>query len=149
MEDLHRLHRFIEAQSSATPIDYQSALKEINSGLKIHHWIWYVFPQLDGLVKTPSYNTSTFAIKTKDEALSYFQHPLLGARLVEISQALLRVNNKNITAIVGDTDATKIQSCMTLFDAITDKSVDVFRAILNKYYGDAKDEKTLSLLNMD
>lgn len=148
MEDIHRLHRFIEAQSKAEPIGYHSALKEINSGLKLHHWIWYIFPQLDGLVDEPSYNTAKYAIKTKDEALEYFQHPLLGSRLVEISQTLLSLNNKDITAIVGHTDANKIHSCMTLFDAITDESVGVFNAVLNKYYEGAKDEKTLSLLNL-
>lgn len=147
MDDSYQLNRFIEAQSVGEPIDYQTALKEIVAGLKIHHWIWYIFPQLDGLVNTPSYKTFKYSIKSKEEALAYFYHPILGARLVEISQAILSLDSDNIRAIVGETDTTKIKSCMTLFDAITDENTDVFSAVLDKYYQGEKDEKTLNLLN--
>jgi uncharacterized protein (DUF1810 family) len=149
MNDHSNLNRFINAQESGENIDFETALSEIKKGKKTNHWIWYVFPQLEGLVEKPSYNTLKFSIKTREEAFTYFHHPILGVRLKVICQALLELNNQNIESIVGYSDYKKIKSCMTLFDEVTDASVTIFKDILDKYYGGSKDEKTLSLINMD
>jgi uncharacterized protein (DUF1810 family) len=86
------LQRFLNEQDK----DYQTALNEIKSGLKKTHWIWYIFPQLDGLVAKPSENTRKFSIKNAAEAIAYYKHPILQSRLLEITKELLAHKEKNI-----------------------------------------------------
>jgi len=135
------LQRFIDAQQS----DYATALAEIRSGRKRSHWMWYVFPQLLGLGYT---STSVFyAIKNLDEAAAYLQHPVLGPRLIEISNALLAPDGKDANEIFGSTDAMKLRSSMTLFSLVPGAS-GTFQAVLDKFFNGLKDEKTLQLLNV-
>src|ERR1700704_3058383 len=113
------LKRFIEAQNA----DFSIALSEIKQGRKESHWIWYIFPQIQGLgfSETSKY----YAIKDLDEALEYLQHPVLGPRLIQICHTLLAGEEKNIHKIFGSPDDWKVQSSMTLFSTV-DNSDPVF-----------------------
>jgi uncharacterized protein (DUF1810 family) len=139
--DDHNLQRFIDAQRG----DYPTALAEIKSGRKRGHWMWYIFPQLMGLGYT---STSVFyGIKDLDEAAAYLQHPVLGVRLVEISNALLSIDGTDAHKIFGSPDDLKLRSSMTLFSLVPGAS-NVFQAVLDKFFQGRKDEKTLQLLNL-
>lgn len=134
------LDRFLVAQENS----YDNALREIRAGRKRSHWMWYIFPQLAGLGM--SYTAQLYAIKDLDEAREYISHPLLGARLVEISGALLELESSDATAVMGYPDDLKLRSCMTLFQLVSDSPV--FGRVLDKFYGGAKDTRTLSLLGL-
>lgn len=121
---------------------YPDALAEIRLGRKRTHWVWYIFPQLRGLGY--SHNAHFYGISGRDEARLYLQHPVLGARLREISRALLQHRGSAAVEILGSIDALKVCSSMTLFDAISPS--DVFAEVLNTFYGDSRCERTLSLL---
>lgn len=121
---------------------YPDALAEIRLGRKRTHWVWYIFPQLRGLGY--SHNAHFYGISGRDEALRYLQHPVLGARLREISRALLQHCGSAAVEILGSIDALKVCSSMTLFDAISPN--DVFAEVLSSFYGDSRCERTLSLL---
>jgi len=135
----HSLQRFINAQKSVYPV----ALGEIKSGRKRSHWMWFIFPQIQGLGFSAT--SKLYAIKDIDEAEAYLQHPVLGSRLIEISNVLLQLESKNAHSIFGSPDDIKLQSCMTLFSAIHN-SDEVFAAVLQKFYKGVKDENTLRLL---
>ena len=115
------MKRFIEAQER----DYEYALAEIRAGRKTSHWIWYIFPQVQGLGY--SYNSKYYAIKDINEARQYLQDEILGARLREITSALLAVQNRSALEILGHTDALKVKSCMTLFDHVCPN--DIFEQV--------------------
>lgn len=129
------LNRFLEAQQ----LDYPLALKEIKDGLKRGHWIWYIFPQIKGLGH--SYNSEFYGISSKEEAKAYLEHPVLGPRLREITQALLELNNKTADDILGYPDVLKVRSCMTLFDLVSPN--DIFNEVLYKYYEGQRCDKTI------
>jgi uncharacterized protein (DUF1810 family) len=139
MEDLKR---FLDAQKR----DYQTALSEIKRGRKQSHWMWYIFPQIAGLGFS---STSEFyAIKDLDEAEDYYAHPVLGERLVEISNALLEIEGKAANQIFGSPDDMKLKSSMTLFGSLDDTN-PVFRQVLDKYFDGEKDRRTLELLGQN
>jgi uncharacterized protein (DUF1810 family) len=133
------LQRFLDAQAT----DYQQALAEIRAGRKRSHWMWYIFPQIQGLGFSSI--SQRYAIQDAREAAAYLQHPVLGARLVEISQALLGLAGSNATSIMGSPDDLKLRSSMTLFGAVPGAS-PVFQQVLDKFFGGAPDAKTLQLL---
>lgn len=135
MEDLSRFHR---AQRGS----YADALEEIRAGRKRSHWIWYIFPQLQGLGFS---STSQFyALRDLDEARAYLADPVLRERLLEISGALLALPGSDPSAVMGYPDDLKLQSCMTLFE-LADPECPVFPAVLEKYYGGERDKRTLRL----
>ncbi|WP_420153757.1 DUF1810 domain-containing protein [Siphonobacter sp.] len=134
------LNRFIEAQEE----EYAQALSEIKRGRKRSHWMWYIFPQLKGLGS--SHMAQHYGIANRAEAEAYIQHPVLGPRLIEISQALLKLPTSNATAVMGSPDDLKLRSCMTLF-ATLDASDPVFQRVLDKFYQGEADAQTLRLLN--
>ena len=136
---MNHLQRFLDAQQR----DYQTALSEIKNGRKVSHWMWYIFPQIDGLGFSST--AKFYSIKDLTEAKNYFEHPVLGARLVEISEALLNIDGKTANQILGSPDDMKLKSSMTLFGAL-ENTDDVFQKVLDKYYDGAKDEKTLRLI---
>ncbi len=121
---------------------YEQALAEIRNGRKESHWIWYIFPQLRELGR--SYYALFYGICNRAEAETYLEHPLLGARLREISRALLQHKEKEAVAILGNIDAKKVCSCMTLFDAVSPG--DVFAEVLAAFYADKRCKLTLSIL---
>ncbi|RXM45533.1 DUF1810 domain-containing protein [Flavobacterium sp. YO64] len=133
------IERFMRAQENV----HRQALDEIKNGKKQSHWMWFVFPQIRGLGFT-DYNVY-FGLKDLDEAREFLRHPVLGKRLVEISQAVLELNGKTALEIFGKPDERKLRSCMTLFSRIADAD-PVFEKVLQKYYGGILDEKTISIL---
>lgn len=134
------LDRFLVAQEHS----YDTALREIRSGHKRSHWMWYIFPQIAGLGM--SYTAQLYAIKGIEEARQYIAHPVLGARLIEISNALLTLDCSDATAVMGYPDDLKLRSCMTLFVQVSDDPV--FDAVLAKFYGGTADARTLELLSL-
>ena len=134
------INRFLEAQETT----YQQALQEVKSGRKTSHWIWYIFPQIEGLGQ--SYASHYYGIEDIEEAKAYLQQPILKQRLLEISSALLEVEGKNSCEIFGTLDAIKVQSSMTLFH-ITNPEEEVFKQVLDKYYDGTLDENTIEKLN--
>lgn len=132
------IERFVQAQDEV----YSRALKEIESGMKRTHWMWFIFPQIKGL--GISMTSTFFSIKGLEEAKEFLYHPLLGRRLREITHALLDLKTDDPTEIFGSTDSTKLRSCMTLFDAVEPESV--FNRVLMKFFDGRRDEKTLMIL---
>ena len=133
------LSRFLKAQES----DYETALAEIRSGRKRSHWIWYIFPQLKGLgFSTLSYH---YGIDDIDEAKAYMKDPVLSARLIEISRALLTLDSSDPGRVMGFPDDLKLCSSMTLFHAAAPEE-PVFSQVLDKFFGGRGDEITLRLL---
>lgn len=137
--DICSLNRFLEAQK----IMYETALEEIKKGEKESHWIWYIFPQLRGLGYSPK--AYTYGIDGLEEAKAYLEHPVLSARLIEITEALLTHRGKDIEDIMGDIDALKLRSSMTLFAHISETN-SVFHRVLEVFYDSKMDEMTLGLL---
>ena len=120
------LERFLKAQS----FHYENALQEIADGRKRTHWIWFIFPQLAALGH--SANAKYYGISGLDEAKAYYEHPILHARLREITIALLQHRGESAVDILGEIDAVKVRSCMTLFDAVSPN--DIFREVLDAFY---------------
>lgn len=142
MEDKAKsLERFVEAQAFASV--YERALSEVKNGMKVGHWIWYIFPQVKGLGM--SYNSHYYGIGGLEEARAYLRHPLLGKRLREVTTALLELQGKSAEKVFGGLDAMKVRSCMTLFDEVAKD--DLFAQVLEKYYHGEKDELTMKMLN--
>jgi uncharacterized protein (DUF1810 family) len=137
--DSFKLQRFLDAQE---PV-YARALAEIRAGRKESHWMWFVFPQLDGLGSSPM--AERYAITSLDEARAYLAHPTLGPRLIEIAEAALSVNGRSASEIFGTPDDLKLRSCATLF-AEASPPGSVFERLLEKYHRGEKDEKTSRLL---
>lgn len=133
------LKRFVDAQET----DYPVALAEIKNGRKRSHWMWYVFPQIQGLGFS---ETSRFyAVRDINEAQEYLKHPVLGSRLISICDALLQLESNNATAIFGSPDDVKLKSSMTLFAALPGTD-PVFESVLEKYFDGSKDIKTLQII---
>lgn len=122
---------------------FDRALAEIKSGRKRSHWMWYIFPQIYGL--GDSYMSRFFAIKSLDEARAFIEDEYLGGNLREISNALLTLENNDARYVMGLPDNRKLRSCMTLFLHATDDN-EVFRAVLDKFFGGEEDEATLEIL---
>ena len=137
MENIEKtgLQRFIEAQNDS----YDQALKEIRNGRKLTHWIWYIFPQIKGLGF--SYNSEYYGITSLQEAKDYLENELLRKRLFKITESLLMHKGKDIESIMGDIDAMKLKSSMTLFDAVQPGSV--FGEVLDEFYGGERCRRTL------
>ncbi|MCU6770147.1 Uncharacterized conserved protein [uncultured Bacteroides sp.] len=129
------LQRFIEAQNDS----YDQALKEIINGRKLTHWIWYIFPQMKGLGF--SYNSEYYGVTSLQEARDYLENELLRKRLFEITESLLMHKGKDIESIMGDIDALKLKSSMTLFDAV--KPGSIFGEVLDGFYGGERCRRTL------
>ena len=140
------LQRFLDAQNNGWQgnSDYTTAMHEIQAGEKKTHWMWYVFPELQGLQKYDK-ATEYFAIRDLQEAQDYYAHPLLGQRLLAITQALLVLPMDDPMRIFGYIDAFKFRACMTLFHAAA-PGEQLFTAALNQYCMGMPDEETLELL---
>ena len=136
MEASFDLSRFTDAQRRS----YPTALREIRSGRKRTHWMWYIFPQLRGLGRSST--AEYYGIQSLDEAAAFLAHPVLGANLREISGALLALEGDNPTEIFGWPDDLKLRSSMTLFAAVSPEN-SVFHRVLDKYYGGRPDELTM------
>ncbi len=141
LDDPYNLRRFVLAQSE----DYQQALSEIRSGRKRTHWMWYVFPQIDGLAFSST--SQHYSIKSVEEAKAYLDHAVLGPRLLECAEAVIRVEGRSATEIFGSPDDLKLRSCATLFACVAAPG-SVFDRLLEKYYRGLRDDRTLRLLGI-
>ena len=136
---IYDLSRFLKAQER----DYETALAEIRSGRKRSHWIWYIFPQLKGLGFSSM--AEYYGIDGIDEARAYMKDPVLSARLIEISGALLTLRSSDPGSVMGYPDDLKLRSSMTLFRAAAPEE-PVFSQVLDKFFGGRGDDITLRLL---
>jgi uncharacterized protein (DUF1810 family) len=133
------LSRFVEAQD---PV-YDQVVEELRAGRKRSHWMWFVFPQIDGLAHSAT--AKRYAISGLDEARAYLAHDVLGPRLFECSQLIADIDGRSIEDILGYPDNLKLRSSMTLFAQASGVN-DVFTAVLHKYFDGEPDSRTLELL---
>lgn len=134
------LERFVSAQE----LNYETALSEIKCGRKRSHWIWYIFPQIQGL--GCSSVAQFYAIKDREEAIAYLKHPVLGKRLLEMSETLINLKEDNASEIMGYPDDLKLKSSMTLFYTVSEEKI--FKKVLDKFFSGELDARTLSILKL-
>jgi uncharacterized protein (DUF1810 family) len=139
--DPYDLNRFVQAQED----DYVLALAEIRSGQKRSHWMWYIFPQFDGLGHSST--SKRYSIKSVAEAEAYLRHPMLGPRLLECCEATLSVEEQSAREIFGSPDDLKLRSCATLFARVSPAG-SVFDLLLDKYFQGGRDDRTLRLMDV-
>ena len=140
-EDLFNLNRFVDAQR----LDYAVALDEITQGKKYSHWMWYIFPQIQGLGR--SHIAQKYAISNAVEARAYLTHPVLGVRLLECCEVLLNLDSDyTASEIFGFPDDLKLKSSMTLFASISEEG-SVFHQIIEHYFAGEFDSKTIEILS--
>lgn len=139
-DDPHNLRRFVEAQDSVM----EQVKEELRAGRKRTHWMWYVFPQMEGLGR--SQKSQYYGIASRAEAEAYLAHSILGPRLRECTRIVNDVEGRSANDIFGSPDDLKFRSSMTLFDAVSDDPTP-FRTALNQYYDGTPDPNTLELLN--
>jgi len=137
-QDPYDLQRFVDAQEHV----YERALSEIKSGRKRSHWMWFIFPQIDGL--GASSMSKRYAIRSVAEAKAYLAHPLLGPRLLESAEAALAVQTSSALDLFGSPDDMKLRSCATLFASVSSED-SVFSQLINKYFDGKPDDRTLQL----
>ena len=133
------LQRFVEAQN---PV-YDQVMQELQAGRKRSHWMWYVFPQLDGLGHSAM--AERYALAGIDEARAYLAHPLLGPRLEACVTALLQHSDKSAREMLGSPDHLKLRSCLTLFTRAAPDN-PLFQLALVQFYGGDQDALTLAML---
>ena len=138
-DDYYNLYRFVEAQN---PV-YDQVCSELRQGFKMTHWMWFIFPQLEGL--SSSSTSRKFAISCLEEAVAYIEHRILGPRLRQCTELINATSGRTIKRILGHTDSLKFQSCMTLFARAT-KDDSVFKDALQKFYEGQQDQVTLGRL---
>lgn len=138
-KDPFNLERFLTAQSET----YATAFSELKSGQKRSHWMWFIFPQIDGLGFSPT--TKYYAIKSLEEARAYLKHPILGKRLIECAETVLGIEGRNASDIFGFPDDLKFRSSMTLFSLVSEPN-SVFSRNLQKYFNGEGDPRTLQIL---
>jgi uncharacterized protein (DUF1810 family) len=136
------LTRFLDAQNKL----YLTAFSELKKGKKQTHWMWFIFPQIKGLGKSSI--ADYYAIADINEARAYLQHPILARHLIEISKQLLAsAKNKSAETILGDLDARKLRSCLTLFSQV-ENADPIFKELLDRFFSGQLDPLTLSLTNI-
>ena len=137
--DENDLNRFVAPNER----DFAEALSEIKAGRKRSHWIWYIFPQIQGL--GVSSTSMYYGIRDLEEARAFLAHPVLGKNLREITEALLELDTDDADAVMGWPDNMKLRSSMTLFE-LADPGEDIFGRVLDKFYGGERDDRTVSIL---
>ncbi len=138
-DDPYDLNRFVRAQEGV----YERALSELKSGRKRTHWMWFIFPQIDGLGYSPT--ARRYSIKSMEEARQYLAHPVLGKRLLECTGAVVALRGGSVSEIFGYPDDLKFKSSMTLFENISGPG-SVFSSAIDRYCHGERDDATLRLL---
>jgi uncharacterized protein (DUF1810 family) len=138
-DDPYDLRRFVDAQAQV----YASVCSELAAGRKRTHWMWFVFPQLEGLGLSST--ARFYGIASRDEALAYWRHPLLGRRLKQCAELVLAAGDSTAHEIFGSPDDLKLRSCMTLFQAVAPDE-PVFAAVIARCFDGIRDPRTLELL---
>lgn len=139
-EQTEGLERFVTAQQDV----YQQALAELRAGRKTSHWMWFIFPQIEGLGSSPM--AQRYAIRSAEEARGYLAHPFLGPRLRECTEAVNAHQYLSATAIFGAVDVMKFKSSMTLFDHVAPQDA-LFGSCLAHYFDSVRDQRTLDILS--
>lgn len=140
--DPYNLKRFLGAQATI----YEKVLAELKAGQKRSHWIWYIFPQYQGLGFSAM--SQKYAIQSLDEARAYLNHPVLGDRLIECTTTVLGITGRSAYQIFGSPDDLKLRSCATLF-AVVSPADSLFVQLLDRFYHGQRDPKTLQLLGLE
>lgn len=140
--DPFNLGRFITAQQGI----YDQALSELRAGKKRTHWMWFIFPQIQGL--GTSTTAKRYALQNRHEALGYLNHPVLGERLLECTETILDIEGRSVTEIFGFPDDVKLRSSMTLFESVAEPD-SVFALVLEKFFHGNRDGMTLQLLGQE
>lgn len=138
-DDPFDLQRFLDAQVDS----YTRALAELRAGAKSSHWMWFIFPQLRGLGRSPV--AARYGIEDRREAEAYLAHPVLGSRLVECCDTILGISGKSAHEIFGSPDDMKLRSCATLFAQVAEPR-SVFHRVLDRFFDGKPDQRTLELL---
>jgi uncharacterized protein (DUF1810 family) len=139
MQDPFDLERFVVAQA----LVYDAVVGELRNGLKATHWMWFIFPQVDGLGVSPT--ARRYAIRSLTEAEAYLDHPLLGRRLIECTGLVNDIEGKSVHDVFGFPDDMKFHSSLTLFSMLTPAHV-VFETALNKYFDGTLDTRTVAIV---
>ena len=142
MEIAAKLSEFVIAQDAV----YDAVRRELAAGRKETHWIWFIFPQLAGLGRSPM--SQKFGLASTDETRSYLEHSILGPRLRECTRLMLTMSDRSIGSILGYPDDLKFRSCMTLFAVVAPEDA-IFGAALEKFFGGERDALTIKLLRQD
>ena len=137
--DPYDLQRFVLAQDRV----FDHVLSELRAGMKTSHWMWFIFPQIRGLGRSPI--SLEYAISSREEARAYLQHPILGPRLKECTRLVLGVQGRAVKDIFGSPDDMKFRSSMTLFAQVSPED-DIFQRALEKYFAGVPDQLTLDRL---
>ena len=137
--DKYNLSRFLEAQM----VTYEGAMLELARGRKESHWIWYIFPQIEGLGRSDT--AKLYSIKSLEEGRAYLEHPVLGPRLIEACEILLSLKDASMDEIMGFPDDLKLLSSMTLFEYISGSN-SIFTKIIEVYFDDERDETSLGII---
>ena len=137
--DQYNLNRFVNAQLTT----YECAMLELTQGRKESHWIWYIFPQIEGLGSSDT--AKLYAIKSLEEGRAYLRHPELGPRLIEACEILLSLKDASIDEVMGFPDDLKLQSSMTLFETLPDSS-SIFTKIIEIYFDNERDKNSLEII---
>ena len=135
------LERFVSAQE----LVYSTVVSELRNGRKANHWMWFIFPQIDGLGSSPT--ARHYAIRSLDEAGAYLAHPVLGSRLIECTGLVNNVEGKSLRQIFGSPDDMKFHSSVTLFSLIEPRD-SAFERALSKYFDGELDERTIAILGV-
>jgi uncharacterized protein (DUF1810 family) len=138
-DDPYDLTRFTRAQDKV----YAAVLAELRGGQKLTHWMWFIFPQIDGLGNSAT--TKYYAIKSIEEARQYLKHPVLGSRLLECAETVLAIRGRSVSQIFGTPDDLKLRSSMTLFACVAGPD-SVFDHVLDRCFHGERDARTLRLL---
>lgn len=138
--DPHNLNRFVEAQNTVI----QQVKKELRTGQKQTHWMWFIFPQVAGLGSSKM--AQRYAIHSRNEAAAYLSHPILGPRLRECTELVTGINGRSANDIFGSPDDLKFRSSMTLFETVADNS-QLFDIALEQYYDGERDQQTIEFLS--
>jgi uncharacterized protein (DUF1810 family) len=141
VNDPFKLQRFVDAQDAGGT--YARAVSELRDGRKVSHWMWFIFPQIAGLGRSPT--AQLFAISGMPEAQAFRAHHVLGHRLVECASTLANLPATDAVTILGPVDALKLRSSMTLFTRTTPQE-RVFQEVLDRYFGGDSDPATTSRL---
>ena len=137
--DKYNLNRFIEAQIAT----YEGAMLEIARGRKESHWVWYIFPQIEGLGTSDT--AKLYSIKSLEEGRAYLEHPLLGPRLIRACEILLSLKDASMDEVMGFPDDLKLLSSMTLFEYISGSN-SIFTKMIELYFDDERDENSIKLI---
>ena len=137
--DKYNLSRFLEAQM----VTYEGAMLELARGRKESHWIWYIFPQIEGLGRSDT--AKLYSIKSLEEGRAYLEHPVLGPRLVEACEILLSLKEASMDEVMGFPDDLKLLSSMTLFEVVSDSN-SIFTKMIEFYYEGRRDKASLDII---